>query len=83
MVVETTLGTAFRIATIPHAHVDGKDGRFFIRAANGERMAGEQTAQGFGVDPSPVQRGVEAAPAATMRCFEAQVHRRRYGTIRG
>jgi len=42
-------------------------------------MAGEQSPQSFGVDPSPVQRGVKAAPAATMRCLEAQVNGRRNG----
>jgi hypothetical protein len=46
-------------------------------------MAGEQSAQGFGVDPSPVEGRVEAAPAATMRCLEAQVDGRGDGTVRG
>jgi len=82
MVVEAALGTALGIAAIPHAHVHGKDGRF-IRAADSERMAGEQTAQGLGVDPSPVEGRVEAAPAATMRCLEAQVDGRREGALRG
>ena len=45
-------------------------------------MAGEQPPQSFGVDPSPIQRGVEAAPAATMRCLEAQVNGRRDGGVR-
>jgi hypothetical protein len=31
------------------------------------------------VDPSPPERGVEAAPAATVRCLEAQVDGRRDG----
>jgi hypothetical protein len=50
--------------------------------APGERMAGEQPPQGFGVDPSPPERRVKAAPSATMRCLEAQVNRRREGGVR-
>ena len=47
-----------------------------------KRMAGDQSPQGFGVDlPSP-KRSVKAAPAAAMRCFEAQVNRRRGDGIR-
>ncbi len=49
-------------------------------------MADEQFPQSLGVDPSPPeQRGVEAAPSATMRRLEAQVDRRRYGAaaVRG
>jgi hypothetical protein len=42
-------------------------------------MTGEELAQGFGVDPSAVQRGVKAAPAATVRGFEAQVSGRTNG----
>src|SRR5215207_2134054 len=76
MVVETTLGAGFCIAARPHAHVHGVDGRF-ASGSGGERMAGEQPPQSLGVDSSPVQRGVEAAPAATMRRFEAQVNGRR------
>jgi hypothetical protein len=45
-------------------------------------MAGEQIAQGFGVDPSPPERRVKAAPSATMRCLEAQVSGRREGGVR-
>ena len=45
-------------------------------------MAGEQLAQGFGVDPSPPERCVKAAPSATMRCLEAQVNGRRDSDIR-
>ena len=36
-------------------------------------MRGEQPTQRLGIDPSPVQRGVEAAPTTTVRCLEAQV----------
>jgi hypothetical protein len=42
----------------------------------GERMAGEQPPQGKRVDPSPVQRRVEATPPTTVGWFEAQVDRR-------
>src|SRR5215210_3704112 len=45
-------------------------------------MSGEHSPQGFGVDPPSIQRRVKAAPAATMRRFEAQVNGRR-GGIRG
>jgi hypothetical protein len=38
---------------------------------------------GFVVDASAIQRGVEAAPAATMRRLEAQVGGRRGGAVRG
>jgi hypothetical protein len=82
MVVEAALGTTLGVASGPHAHVHGVDGRF-VRAVDGERMADKQVAQGVGVDPPPVQRGVEAAPAATMRRLEAQVSGRRDGGLRG
>jgi hypothetical protein len=39
MVVETTLGAAFRVATIPHANVYGVDGRIALS----KRMAGEES----------------------------------------
>src|SRR3712207_5474621 len=42
-------------------------------------MAGEQVPQGLGADPSAIQRGVEAAPAATVRSLEAQMDGRRNG----
>jgi hypothetical protein len=41
-------------------------------------MAGEQPPQGPRVEPSPVQRRVEATPSAAVRRFEAQVYRRGY-----
>src|SRR5215218_6964683 len=82
MVVVAALGTALRIAPGPHARVHGKDERF-IRAAQGERMTGEEPSQGFVVDPSTIQGGVEASPATTMRRLEAQVSGRRGGTVRG
>jgi len=74
MVVVSPLGTALSIAAIPHAHVHGIDGR---RSAPGERMADEQLAQGFGVDPSSPEPSIEASPAATMRSLEAEVNGRR------
>ena len=46
-------------------------------------MMSEELPQGFGVDPPAVQRGVKAAPAATVRGLEAQVCRRRNGAVRG
>jgi hypothetical protein len=75
MVVETTFGATLRVASGPHARVHGVYGCF----ASVERMVGEQPPQSFGVDSSSVQRGVEAAPAAPMRRFEAQVNWRRDG----
>jgi hypothetical protein len=82
MIVVSALGAAFRVGSRPHAHVHGVDG-YLILVARGERMADEQPPQGFGVDPSPVQRGVEAAPAPSMRGLEAQMSRRRGGAICG
>ena len=70
--METALGAGLRVRARPHAHVHGVDGVFV--PAPGERVTGEQPPQGLGVDSPPVQRGVEAAPATTMRCFEAQVN---------
>jgi hypothetical protein len=81
IVVEAALGARLGVAARPHAHVHGVDGR---SASSGERMASEQPSQGFVVDPSPPERGVEAAPAATMRCLKAQVDGRRDGgAVRG
>jgi hypothetical protein len=81
MVVETTLGAAFRVAAIPHAHVYGVDRRLLV--GPGERMAGEESAQSLGVDPSFAERGIKATPAATMRGLEAQVSRRRNSAVGG
>jgi hypothetical protein len=81
MVVETALGATFRVAAIPHAHVHGGvDGR--CCSASSKRMAGEQGPQGFGVYVPSIQRGVKAAPAATMRRLEAQMNGRRNGGVR-
>jgi hypothetical protein len=63
MVVETTLGTALRIAAIPHAHVHGIYGSF----ASGKRMVSEQPPQSLGVDSSMAERVVETAPATAVR----------------
>jgi hypothetical protein len=79
MVVETSLGAALRVAAIPHAHVYG----IYRRFASGERMASEQPPQSLSADTSAIQCSVEAAPAATMRHLQAQVGRRRGGTIGG
>jgi hypothetical protein len=79
MVVEAALGATLCVASGPHARVHGVDWRF----ASGERMAGEQFSEGFGVDPSPPECGVEAAPTPTMRGLEAQVNGRRYGAVGG
>jgi hypothetical protein len=80
VVVEAALWAALGVAARPHAHVHGVDGRW---SASGERMASEQPSQGFVLDPSPPECGVEAAPAATMRCLEAQVDGRRSGDAVG
>ena len=39
-------------------------------------MTSQRFSQGLGVDPSPVEGRVEAAPSAAVRRFEAQVYRR-------
>ena len=76
MVVEAALGAALRVASRPHAHVHGKDGRL---ASGRKRVAGEQPAQSFGVDAPSIQGRVKASPAATMRRLQTQVRRRRDG----
>jgi hypothetical protein len=48
MIVETSLGTALRVAAIPHARVHGIYGRF----ASSKRMVSEQPPQSLGVDSS-------------------------------
>jgi hypothetical protein len=75
--VEATPGARLRVATIPHAHVDGKDGWLVLGPP--KRDSGEQVAQGLGVYGSMGQSGVEAAPSATMGRLEAEVDGRRYG----
>ena len=72
-----SLGAALRVAAGPYAHVHGVDGRIVF--SPGERVACEQVAQSLRVYSSPVERGVEVTPAAAVRCFEAQVDRRRNG----
>ena len=72
MIVEAALGARFGVAPGPHARVHREDERF-IRAARGEQMAGQELPQSFGVDQSTIQRGVEAAPAATVRGLETQM----------
>jgi hypothetical protein len=78
MVVEASLGAALRVRAGPHAHVHGVDGR---TAPAGEQMRGEQPTQRLGIDPSAVQRGIEAAPTTTARCLEAQVDGGRDGGV--
>jgi hypothetical protein len=73
MVIETTLGTALRIAAIPHAHVHSIDGRL----ASSKRMVSEQPPQSLGVDSSMAERVVETAPSTAMRRLQAQVDWRR------
>jgi hypothetical protein len=70
MIVVSALGTGLRIAAGPHAPVHGIDGR--VRSF--ERVADEQVPQSLGVDPSAIQRGVEATPAATVRCLKTQMN---------
>ena len=77
VVVEAAFGAALGIAAGPHAHVHGVDGLLVL--CPGERVTGEQAAQGLGVYSPMPQRGVEAAPSATMGRLETQVDRRRYG----
>jgi hypothetical protein len=78
VVVVAALGTALGIAARPYAHIHGEDGR----VTPGERMASQKLPQGFVVDASAIQGGVEAAPAATMRRLEAQVGGGRSGAVR-
>jgi hypothetical protein len=75
MVVVAALGAALGVAPRPNTHIHGVDGGVFA-FSGGERVAGEQAPQSLGVDPSPVQSGVEAAPATLMRCLEAQMYGR-------
>jgi hypothetical protein len=44
-------------------------------------VAGEQVAQPLGVDPAAGERGVEAAPAAPVDWFQAQVRQRRHRRV--
>jgi hypothetical protein len=82
MVVIAALGTTLGIAARPYTHIHSIDRRP-VRAANGERMVDEQLAQSLRVDPSSVQRGVEATPSAPMRRLEARVNRGRAGAVSG
>ena len=81
MIVVAALGTTLGIAARPHTHVHSVDRRF-VRAADGEWMAHKQVAQSLRVDPSSVQRGVEAAPATAMRRLQAQVSGGRADAVR-
>jgi hypothetical protein len=78
MVVEAALGATLRIASGPDAHVHGVDGRC---CAPSERMADQQVAQDLRIDTSMGQSRVEASPSAPVRGLEAQVDRRRGGSV--
>jgi len=78
MIVVSSSRAAFCVASGPHAHIHRINGRLIL-VASGERMADEQPPQSLGVDASAIQRGVEAAPAATVRGLEAQMGGRRNG----
>ena len=80
MVVVAALGARLGVAARPHANVYGVDGR---ATSSSERMAGEQAPQGLVVDTSAIQRGVEAAPATTVRRLQAQVDGRGDGGVSG
>jgi len=54
-----------------------------VSAIDGKWMADKQVAQGVGVDQTPPERGIEAAPAPSMRRLEAQVSGGRDGGLRG
>jgi hypothetical protein len=81
MIVEPALGATLGVAAIPHGNVHGKDGR--CCSTSSKWMANEQSPQSLGVYLPSIQRGVEAAPAATMQRLEAQVSGGRGGTVCG
>ena len=70
MVVESALGAALGVAAAPHALVHGVD-RGSASLLGEERVSREQSAHGSLVDPSPVQRRVETAPAAAVHRLQA------------
>ena len=68
MVVVAALGRAFGVAAWPGGHVHGKD-----RRVGGRQNARQQVAQPLGIDVTAGKGGVDAAPAALVDRFQAQV----------
>jgi hypothetical protein len=71
MVVVAALGRALGVAARPGGHVDREHQR-----VGGRQDAHQQVAQPLGIDLTAGQRGVDAAPAALMDWFQAQVRQR-------
>ena len=71
MVVVAALRGALGVTARPGRHVHGKD-----RRVGGRQAAREQVAQPLGVDAPAGQRGIDAAPAALVDWFQAQVRQR-------
>jgi hypothetical protein len=68
MVVQATLRRALGVAARPGGHVHGEHQRI-----GGWQAADEQVAQPLGVNPAVGQRGIQAAPAAPVGRFQAQL----------
>jgi hypothetical protein len=68
MVVVAALGRALGVAARPGGHVHGKD-----RRVGGRQNARQQVAQPLGIDLTAGKGGVDAAPAALVDRFQAQV----------
>jgi hypothetical protein len=74
MVVVASLRAAFRVAAGLGAPVDRVNASAVENVR--EPLAGEQNPLRLSVDPSPVQGGVETAPAPAVDRSETQVRRR-------
>jgi hypothetical protein len=72
MVVRAALRRALGVTARPGGHVHGEDQRVGVRQA-----ADQQVAQPVFVDPATGEGGVDAAPAAPVGRFQAQVRQRR------
>jgi hypothetical protein len=72
MVVVAALGRALGVAARPGGHVHGEDWR-----VGGRQTAREQVAEPLGIDLTAGKGGVDAAPAALVDWFQAQVRQRR------